>query len=257
MKGCFYVPFLAVIAFSCGQTNPPHPADEGLGALFNRSKDALVSLELDVERLDVPVETSRLGVGFFISPKGTVLTAGHLVPTSRSVVIDFKSDGPTSRAFVGTVVKRDKRLDLAVLEPQVPIPPTKFLRLDLEKAAAPGDRVAILTLLTRSRLSGDDAYYATGVLPATVFSVFREGSFALDVYAFSGISGSPILDLSSGGVIGVCHKRARNSVFPERENLPYQLSDGTSISLRVPYLIMDYGIGYSLTPARDFLREFR
>jgi len=257
MKGCFSVPFLVVIAFSCGQSNPPHPADEGLRALLNGSEDALVSLVLDQERLDVPVETSRFGVGFLISPKGTVLTAAHLVPTSRSVVVALKWDAPTSVAFVATVVKRDKRLDLAVLEPQAPIPPTRFLRLDLEKATTPGDRVAVLTLLTRSTLSGDHTYCATGVLPATVFSVFREGSFALDVYAFSEISGSPILDLSSGAVIGVCLKRAWISELPQTENLPYRLPDGTSISLPVPYLIIDYGIGYSLTPARDFLREFQ
>jgi len=241
LKTSIWILILTATTTSCQRGDRVAARDE-------KAEDALVALLLDVERLE-DHRPSRIGIGFFVSARATVLTAAHMVPTTHPVVLVYKSGAATSCGVAATVVKRDTRLDLALLQPVQPLSPPKFLRLDLQKTPARGQPVVILTLLTvRPRELNEESYYAAAAFPGTVVAVLREGRLLTDVPAYSGISGSPIVDPSSGNVVGIGMKRF--DLFYDEE-LTLARANGTTVSLAVPPI--SYAIGRCLNWARDFL----
>ena len=260
---------LGAVIVSCQREERPVQREPSAEAVFERTKGALVEIYLDLEIRDGRVyshlEQARdekgrhgsMGVGFFVSQKGMVLTVAHHVPTTHGVVVVYTSEGGTSYSVGASCTKRDDRLDLALLDPDRPILPAKFLQLDTEHMPTPGQRVAIMTVLLREAHTRKESYFVNGVLPATVFAVFREGLFATDIYPFSRISGSPVLDLTTERVIGVCTARSRAiEPFPHTQ-VPVPMADGTTVSMPALYIVYNYAVARSLASAQDFLSDLR
>jgi hypothetical protein len=197
---------------------------------------------------------SRVAVGFFVSPKGIVLTAAHQIPTTHPIYTSYQSDDGTSCVEWFNIQKRDTELDLVLLAPARPVSPVKFLRPDLEHSPKVGQNVAVVTSFGRCEKDGE-MYPATGMLPATVYSVLHKGLFATNIYAFTGISGSPVVDPATERVLGVCLSRDIEIEFVKHRLYPFPLPDGTTVSMPVPYLITNYGIARSLIPVREFLSD--
>jgi hypothetical protein len=144
---------------------------------------------------------------------------------------------------------------LVLLDPQQPIRAAALLPLELEKNPRLGQSVGILTL-TWSRNRARTSYgAAVGLVPATVTSLLRDGLFSMDIYSFSGISGSPVIDMSSGRVVGICMRRYQHIETSDTEVIPFLLPNGTWTSIRAPYLVAHYGIAGSLAWARQFFKD--
>jgi serine protease Do len=192
------------------QGAPPEPElvrfNQALTRLAEQLKPALVQIRVQrpTEEPD-PEEGPRraLGSGFVIHPTGFVVTNAHVVERSSTVRVRLAS----GRRLTGTVVGRDRRVDLALVKVESP------------------DPLPVLPLGDSERLSVGELVLALGHpfgLEQTVSLgiVSRKGAplqaaapgfdfIQTDAAVNPGNSGGPLVDMG-GQVVGVNTMAARN-----------------------------------------------
>jgi serine protease Do len=178
-----------------------------LTRLAEQLKPALVQIRVQrptTEEPD-PEETPlrALGSGFVIHPSGYVVTNAHVVERSSSVQVRLAS----GRRFAGTVVGRDRRVDLALVKVETP------------------EALPVLSLGDSERLAVGELVLALGHpfgLEQTVSLgiVSRKGAplqaaapgfdfIQTDAAVNPGNSGGPLVDMG-GRVVGVNFMATRN-----------------------------------------------
>jgi serine protease Do len=174
--------------------------------LAERLKPALVQIRVQrpTEEPDSEEGPRRaLGSGFVIHPSGYVVTNAHVVERSASVQVRLAS----GRRLTGTVVGRDRRVDLALLKVEAP-EPLPVLPLGDSERLAVGELVLAL-----GHPFGLEQTVSLGI-------VSRKGAplqaaapgfdfIQTDAAVNPGNSGGPLVDMS-GQVVGVNTMAARN-----------------------------------------------
>ena len=180
--------------------------NSALRRLAEQLKPALVQIRVQrpTEEPD-PEEGPRraLGSGFVIHPSGYIITNAHVVERSATVQVRLAS----GRRLTGTVIGRDRRVDLALVKVEAP------------------DALAVLPLGDSERLAVGELVLALGHpfgLEQTVSLgiVSRKGAPLLaaapgfdfiqtDAAVNPGNSGGPLVDMG-GQVVGVNTMAARN-----------------------------------------------
>jgi len=166
-----------------------------------------------------PPAQSRAGTGFFVSDKGYILTAAHVVAARRSrnenpkdridqpaiSIRVIKSDGGILEIKPDdcAVVYVDKAIDLALIATR-PIANRKGLPLAGELVEEPGDKIKALTM---GPVNGTNMVPIEGTFKSmTNFGKHYPGLMDVNFSGVSpGDSGSPIIN-SKGEVIGVLIK---------------------------------------------------
>jgi serine protease Do len=193
-----------------GQAATPEPElvrlNTALTRLAEQLKPALVQIRVrrGPEEPD-PEDGPRraLGSGFVIHPSGYVVTNAHVVERSTTVQVRLAS----GRRLPGTVVGRDRRVDLALIKVDAPIPLPVLPLGDSERLAV-GELVLAL-----GHPFGLEQTVSLGI-------VSRKGAplqaaapgfdfIQTDAAVNPGNSGGPLVDMS-GQVVGVNSMAARN-----------------------------------------------
>lgn len=140
------------------------------------------------------------GSGFFISPRGDILTNAHVVGDALNVRIVLAD---RKQAVIGEVVKRDKIRDVAWIRPVDPLPgPVTILPVRAELPNI-GERVYAIGAPETARLQDS---VTSGIVSAIrkKFSMFgiKQDFIQSDVTIQPGNSGGPLLD-ENGNIIGL------------------------------------------------------
>jgi serine protease Do len=153
--------------------------------------------ESQLQPFDFPNEVPHhgLGSGFFVDPKGVILTNYHVVKGADQVTI-LLQDG---RKLVSKDIKTDPRTDLAVIRVQAPTP-FPYLDLGDSSAAEIGDRVLAV---------GAPFGYAGSVTAGIISGKSRslqvnmyEDYLQTDAAINPGNSGGPLVTMD-GKVVGI------------------------------------------------------
>jgi serine protease Do len=177
-----------------------------LTRLAERLKPALVQIRVrrPTEEPDSEEGPRRaLGSGFVIHPSGYVVTNAHVVERSATVQVRL----PSGRRLTGSVVGRDRRVDLALIKVEAP-GPLPVLSLGDSDRLAVGELVLAL-----GHPFGLEQTVSLGI-------VSRKGAplqaaapgfdfIQTDAAVNPGNSGGPLVDMS-GQVVGVNTMAARN-----------------------------------------------
>jgi serine protease Do len=240
-----------------GQAAAPEPElvrlNIALTRLAEQLKPALVQIRVrrPTEEPD-PEEGPRraLGSGFVIHPSGYVVTNAHVVERSATVQVRLAS----GRRLAGTVVGRDRRVDLALVKVDAP-GPLPVLPLGDSDRLAVGELVLAL-----GHPFGLEQTVSLGI-------VSRKGAplgaaapgfdfIQTDAAVNPGNSGGPLVDMS-GQVVGVNTMAARNGsigfaipVNLIKGLLPQLLANGTVewgwLGVRIDEItednVRDYGL---------------
>jgi len=231
---------------------PPSSPLQGpsLSALYRQAAQAVVRIHPSGQKNE---DTSWEEVGFFVTERRRVLTAADSVSTAQPVTLIFQSVDGSSQSVQASVLRRDLVLNLALLEPVQPVGPTRFLPLDLEEMPQPGQRVAILPTIWAWDESLKKRYLVSGILPGTVCAILRHGLVATDVYAFTWLNGSPVLDLSTGHVIGIGMAYSWDIKPLEYEKALQIRERSSTASVPTVRLVYNYCTFRSLASAKQFL----
>jgi serine protease Do len=193
-----------------GQAVTPEPElvrlNTALTRLAEQLKPALVQIRVrrPTEEPDAEEGPRRaLGSGFIIHPSGYVVTNAHVVERSATVQVRMAS----GRRLAGTVVGRDRRMDLALVKVDAP-GPLPVLPLGDSERLAVGELVLAL-----GHPFGLEQTVSLGI-------VSRKGAplqaaapgfdfIQTDAAVNPGNSGGPLVDMG-GQVVGVNSMAARN-----------------------------------------------
>lgn len=189
-----------------------------------------------------------LGTGFVVGDGSLVLTNAHVVPndfdeSKFEKLVVFFGTGKKIRGHEATVVATDRTHDLALLRHSGPKAPA--LRLAGREMVPEGTPIAftgfpigaVLGLYPVTHTGIVSAVTPTAIpapnsssLTANQIRALRAPYFVyqLDATAYPGNSGSPLIDVESGSVIGIINKVL---VKKTKENL---LSDPSAISYAIP-----------------------
>ena len=193
-----------------GQVVTPEPElarlNTALTRLAEQLRPALVQIRIRRETEEPESEEGprrALGSGFVIHPSGYVVTNAHVVDRATTVQVRLAS----GRRFSGTVIGRDRRVDLALVKIEAPVP-LPVLPLGDSEHLAVGELVLAL-----GHPFGLDQTVSLGI-------VSRKGAplqaaapgfdfIQTDAAVNPGNSGGPLVDMT-GRVVGVNTMAARN-----------------------------------------------
>jgi len=188
----------SVVAELLGEDVPESP---GMGPLVDGTVTVWVNRGIRLVG-NVGVPDRGIGSGFFIDPRGYLLTNYHVIESevdpsyqgySRLYV---KIDDDSGERFPAKVIGWDRNLDLALLKTEMDVP--YVFSFSSEDTPALGARVNAIGSpggLTRTLTSGTVSAYARSIQPMA-------GSLQIDVPINPGNSGGPLLN-ENGEVIGV------------------------------------------------------
>jgi len=177
------------------------PESPGMGPLVDGTVTVWVNRGIRLVG-NVGVPDRGIGSGFFIDPRGYLLTNYHVIESevdpsyqgySRLYV---KIDDDSGERFPAKVIGWDRNLDLALLKTEMDVP--YVFSFSAENTPALGARVNAIGSpggLTRTLTSGTVSAYARSIQPMA-------GSLQIDVPINPGNSGGPLLN-ENGEVIGV------------------------------------------------------
>ena len=149
--------------------------------------------------------TSAQATGFLVdSARGWILTNAHVASRSpATLTVSFKGEKYISarRIFV------DRLLDVAVLEVEPTAMPSNALAAQLECEYLPkmGSAVAIFGH------PGDFSYTATRGIISSISWIFPTEQIQSDAVINGGNSGGPLIDLSTGRIVGVAAASYRDT----------------------------------------------
>jgi len=150
------------------------------------------------------------GSGFFVDPKGLIITNAHVVRGASEVLVVTDSGLPTQRVQAARVLKQDPLADLALLKMDT----SDAAWLPLTDTAEPGETDSVRALgfpLGVDFLKDQSKFPPISVTTGTVTQLQRgpEGKVATiqtDVTVNPGNSGGPLVD-ASGHVVGVVRSK--------------------------------------------------
>lgn len=166
------------------------------------------------------VATQWLGTGFVIDGFCTVLTARHLLtdlPTSASLVLRFLDpENPDAvRTFRSSIVARSESSDLAVLRPTKTRLVRNFcskevrpleLAEDFRRDAWTGEEISVLGFpVLEGEQPRDLPILRRGIIASAELEWEDRPMLLLDLTGVPGFSGSPVIRLRDGLVLGVVH----------------------------------------------------
>lgn len=142
-----------------------------------------------------PQQSSSLGSGFVVDPKGVIITNNHVIAGADEIVVRFQDDSELSAKVLG----RDPKTDLAVLKVESPAP-LPFLKIGDSDAIRVGDWVIAI-----GNPFGLGGSVSAGIISARARDI-RSGPYddylQTDAAINKGNSGGPMLNMA-GEVIGV------------------------------------------------------
>lgn len=225
---------------------PPGAAAADLVALISAIKPSIVGVGTTQATRRPPHRL--LGTGFVVGDGSLVLTNAHVVPndldeSAFEKLVVFFGTGKQIRGQEATVVATDRTHDLALLRHGGPKAPA--LRIAGRETVPEGTRIvftgfpigAVLGLYPVTHTGIISAITPTAIpapnsasLTANQIRALRApyAVYQLDATAYPGNSGSPLVDVESGAVIGIINKVL---VKKTKENL---LSDPSDISYAIP-----------------------
>jgi S1-C subfamily serine protease len=235
------------IALTLGLMTAAAARAGGLADLIDSAKPSIVAVgTYDV--LKNPRFSFR-GTGFVVAGGNKVVTNAHVLPKSEepegsgrlAVLVPRLREGPDLR--LAKLLASDPAHDLALLE--VDGQPMPALRISAESTARAGTSVVLIGFPLGTGLGfvpvahrGIVAAIASIALPpatarqldSRTLSRLREGSFdilQLDATAYPGNSGSPLLDVDTGAVIGVINmvyvKATKESAIGQPTGITYAI----------------------------------
>jgi len=177
------------------------PASPGMGPLVDGTVTVWVNRGIRLVG-NVGVPDRGIGSGFFIDPRGYLLTNYHVIESEVDPAYQgysrlyVKIDDDSGERFPAKVIGWDRNLDLALLKTEMDVP--YVFSFSAEDTPALGARVNAIGSpggLTRTLTSGTVSAYARSIQPMA-------GSLQIDVPINPGNSGGPLLN-EDGEVIGV------------------------------------------------------
>ncbi len=150
---------------------------------------------------------SGTGTGFFISSRGEIVTAHHVVDDATHITITTAD----RREYEAEIIGIDRFIDIALLRVKGGGVFTNFLRFTNSQSVLPGKRVIAL-----GNPSGLDLTFTSGIVSAVNRSGDTSGNLwpiqsfiQIDAAINPGNSGGPLMDIN-GAVIGVNDASIRN-----------------------------------------------
>ena len=149
------------------------------------------------------------GSGFFVSPRGHVITNQHVVGDATTVRVVIESGTAAQRIGEADVIKRDREADLALL--RTDLVPDGWLVLADAKDPTETERVWALGFPLGLRFAHGKQGPAISITAGTITSLRRGRSGQVDrvqtdAAISQGNSGGPLID-ATGAVIGVAVTR--------------------------------------------------
>jgi S1-C subfamily serine protease len=218
MSHCSYVAAIFFVAVGAG----PSVANEDISQVIENVKPSIVAVGT-YKKTQSPPFVFR-GTGFAFGDGNQVATNAHVLPSSTSsddpeLAVLIRSKGSEGSLRRATVTYRNRDRDLAIIRIDGPaLPP---LMLGDSSSVREGQSVAftgfpiggvlgyspvthrgMISAITPIGIPGGNA----SQLNAQLIQQLKRGSFdvfQLDATAYPGNSGSPVLDMKSGKVIGV------------------------------------------------------
>ena len=159
------------------------------------------------------IDNNGSGTGFFISEDGLLLTNAHVIDVDgagirctqeecsqyRFFIRDFTPNGDKEKFTKFKVIALNQALDFALIKIELPSgKKVPFLNIDTSEKKF--DDLENRELGVIGHLGGSQ----TRVSPAQIFE-FEKSNYKLYSPALSGQSGSPLVDLQTGDVLGLYH----------------------------------------------------
>lgn len=159
------------------------------------------------------IETNKgSGTGFIFNPAGYAITCAHVVNGASEIYARVGTDEADIEK--AEVVSKNDRLDLAIIKLEQDAP--KFsASLDIGQTIQLGEEVAILGFPFGAKMSDDVSQMSVSFTRGYVSSWQTKDDkkrVLLDVAAKAGNSGSPVISLESGKVVGVLSGSIRGGV---------------------------------------------
>ncbi|HET7572584.1 MAG TPA: trypsin-like peptidase domain-containing protein [Gaiellaceae bacterium] len=145
-------------------------------------------------------QTRAEGSGFVLDSDGNILTNQHVVANANSIMVRFK-DGSTAKA---KLVGADEGTDIAVIKVDVAASKLHPLALGSSAGVRPGQSVVAIGSpygLTETMTAGIVSAIQRTITAPNQFSL--SGAIQTDAAINHGNSGGPLIDATTGKVIGV------------------------------------------------------
>jgi hypothetical protein len=215
-----FIFFLSFIFFSCSKTitseNTTIIQEDTWGIDFQSKviSDSSSFIQEKVSKAIVYIlDNNGGGTGFFISEDGLLLTNAHVIDDDgtgfrctqeecsqyRFFIRDFTPKGDKEKFTKFKVIALNRALDFALIKIDLPSgKKVPFLNIDTTEKKI--DDLENRELGIIGHLGGSQ----TRVSPARI-SAFQKSNYQLYSPALSGQSGSPLIDLQTGDVLGLYH----------------------------------------------------
>lgn len=149
------------------------------------------------------IETDKgSGTGFVFNPEGYAITCAHVVKNSSEIYVRV---GTSEKAIEkAELIRADDILDLAIIK--IETEGHFSAQLGIKEDLFLGDEVAILEFPFGSVMADDVAKMSVSFTRGYISSVQNKNGLKrvlLDVSAKAGNSGSPVISLENGMVVGV------------------------------------------------------
>ena len=184
------------------------PGSPGMGPLVDGTVTVWVNRGIRLVG-NVGIPDRGIGSGFFIDPKGYLLTNYHVIESEVDPAYQgysrlyVKVDDESGERMPARVVGWDRNLDLALLKTEMDVPYVfSFSTEDTPDLGARVNAIGSPGGLTRTLTSGTVSAYARSIQPMA-------GSLQIDVPINPGNSGGPLLN-EAGEVIGVIFAGVQN-----------------------------------------------
>jgi S1-C subfamily serine protease len=164
-----------------GAVQPSPGAAAAVPSQYDKYLDAVVTIEAG----------RSLGAGFFISADGRILTCRHVVGDAQTVTVKDRA----GHSFSGTVLGTNKDRDLALVK----VEGAAFKTLALASERAPPVGRDVITIGTAHGLSWS---VSKGIVSG-IRSLRTAQVIQTDAAFSEGSSGGPLIDVTSGQVVGV------------------------------------------------------
>ena len=186
---------------------------------FREMKRSIVHVGIVQTRGEL-VATQWLGTGFVTDRDCTVLTARHLLidlPATASLVLRFLDpENPDAvRTFRSSIVARSESADLAVLRPTATRLTRDFCRKEIrplplitvfERDQWTGEEISVLGFpVLEGEQPRDLPILRRGIIASAELEWEDRPMLLLDLTGVPGFSGSPVIRLRDGMVLGVVH----------------------------------------------------
>lgn len=169
-------------------TGPAGPRDNP-PSLYDKFLDAVVM----IEAADTSSAAGMIGAGFLISPDGQLVTCRHVVGDATTVVVKDRQ----GRVFKGEVTASSKERDLALVK----ISGEGFKTLALAGSVTPPVGREVIAIGAAQGLSWS---VSKGIVSG-IRSMRTARVIQTDAAFSQGMSGGPLIDVTTGQVIGLHH----------------------------------------------------